>query len=284
MANRGLGKGLGALINAVDESGEGVVRRIPVDEIDPNELQPRKHFKRDSLEELAASIKEHGVLQPVVVRRKGSRYELIAGERRLQASIMAGQQIIPAIVMESDNTRAVILALVENIQREDLDPIEEAEALRQLIDSFGLTQEEVSAKIGKRRVTVANALRLLKLPDEVKSLVASRELSPGHARALLPLQDPELQIRLARRIVEKGLTVREVESHVRRIREGAVTSGSGPKRVVPSELRRDVEVFSQAIRRPATVRSVARGLKLEIVFENEDDLREFLASRSKHGA
>src|SRR5688572_28325525 len=225
----GLGRGLDALLPTRGEEGlEGRsgLLRAPVDSIDPNPRQPRESFDEDALEELATSIKELGVLQPLLVREKAGGYELIAGERRLRAARRAGLAEVPVMVVEADDRGSLERALVENIHRSDLNPIEEAAAYRQLMDEGGLTQEGLGSKLGRNRVTIANALRLLDLPLEVQRLLTSGRLSAGHGRALLALQGNPLQHRLARRAADESLSVREVEDLVRRYQ--AMSTG-GPR-------------------------------------------------------
>jgi ParB family chromosome partitioning protein len=184
---------------------------LPIDAIAPNPDQPRRQFPPDGLAGLAASIRAHGLLQPVVVRRVAGGFELIAGERRLRAARLAGLHEVPAVVRESDERVRMELALVENLQREDLTPLDEAEAYRVLMDEYDLTQEEVATRVGKSRPAVANALRLLGLPEEVKAKLQSGELTAGHARAVLSVSGTEAQVALAREIVERGLPKSEAE-------------------------------------------------------------------------
>lgn len=204
-----LGKGLESLI---PEKTQEIIS-IDISRIIPGEEQPRKVFRDEALRELAASIKEKGVLQPVLVSRTGDgTFRLIAGERRWRASSMAGIKKIPAIIKDAASADSFEMALIENIQREDLNPVETAEAFHRLIKEFNLTQEEVSSKVGKDRATVANYLRLLKLPDEVKAFVNEGLLSMGHAKALLSVEGRQNQLEAARRIIHKGLSVRETEA------------------------------------------------------------------------
>jgi ParB family chromosome partitioning protein len=196
---------------------ESAFQLIPLGNIRPNHDQPRREFSQAAIEELAASIKEKGVLQPVVVKKMGEdQYELICGERRFRASTLCGLKEIPAVVKDVAADDFLEWALIENIQREDLNPLEEAEAYRRLVEERMLSQDEIAKKVGKNRVTVANTLRLLRLPDEVKMLIENETLSEGHARALLGLMTPEHQRQLARRIVEDNLSVRQVEVIVNR--------------------------------------------------------------------
>ncbi len=214
MAKGGLGKGLSALLPGGKEQGV-LIREIPLDEIDPNPFQPRERFDDESLQELATSIKTHGVLEPIILRAKGKRYEIIAGERRYKASKLAGLKTIPAVVKNYNDLKTMEIALVENLQREDLNPLEQARTFMKLIKEFKLTQEEVARRTGKSRSAVTNTIRLLNLPEEIQKMLLEEKISQGHARALLSLGDAKLQIKIARKIVEEGLSVREVEAIVR---------------------------------------------------------------------
>lgn len=228
MARRsGLGRGLGALIpaDALQGSSEGVFREVPVASIVPNPSQPRRHFDEESMAALAASIRELGVLQPALVReRQPGEYELIAGERRWRAAKRAGLPTIPVLVREADDVAALEQAVVENLHREDLNPLEEAAAYQQLLEDFSLTHEELAARVGKSRTAVTNTLRLFQLPPGVQREVVDGRLSAGHARALLGSPDRAFQESLARRAVVEGLSVRAVEEAVR-VRSGRATEG-----------------------------------------------------------
>jgi ParB family chromosome partitioning protein len=214
---RGLGKGLEALI-PTNEEPEGGLSEVPVWAITPNPMQPRGGLDPEALEELANSIREHGLIQPLIVTLQGpERYQLIAGERRLQAARMAGLTTVPVIVKEASPQQLLELALVENIQRADLNPLEEATAFRQLVDEFGLTQEQIATRVGKSRVTVTNTLRLLRLPDEVKQALTNGLIREGHARALLALPTPEAQIAALKTVASNALSVRQTEELVRRL-------------------------------------------------------------------
>jgi ParB family chromosome partitioning protein len=220
MSRQALGRGLEALIPVMADTSQLEDREvklptheIAVDLISPNPYQPRKDFHPNELEELAASIRENGVVQPILVRPlSGHRYELVAGERRLRAAKLAGLAQVPAVVREMDDKTSLEIALIENLQRSDLNCVEEAWAYRQLIDEFNLTQELVAKRVGRDRSSVANTLRLLKLPPTVLMLVKERRLSEGHARALLTIDDPEAIERFAERVVRDGMTVRETEA------------------------------------------------------------------------
>ena len=236
----GLGRGLDALLPTRGEEGlEGRsgLLRAPIDSIDPNPNQPRETFDEEALDELAASIKQLGVLQPLLVREKVGGYELIAGERRLRAARRTGLAEVPVMVVEADDRGSLERALVENIHRTDLNPIEEAAAYRQLIEDGGLTQDALAEHLGRSRVTISNALRLLSLPISVQALLVGGRLTAGHGKALLGLESSPFQDRLARRVATEGLSVRETEDLVRKYQSmtGASTSGGG-ERARPPEL------------------------------------------------
>ncbi|MFO8073554.1 MAG: ParB/RepB/Spo0J family partition protein [Polyangia bacterium] len=230
---RALGKGLGALIPGAGAQGSGSGRReffvCPVDRIHPREKQPRRTFDKAALEELVASIREQGVIQPLVVRRLGDGYELIAGERRWRAAQLAGLIDVPVVIKDVSDVEAFEMALVENLQREDLNPIEEAEAYSRLLEEHGYGQSELASRIGRDRSTVSNSLRLLKLPREARRLVAESRLSEGHARALLQAGSAGAINALARRAAEQGWSVRETERRAR-AREGSRSSKNKTKK------------------------------------------------------
>ena len=215
----GLGRGLDALFadNSIEEIASTSAVKLKIMDIEPNRDQPRKIFDEDALAELADSIAKHGVIQPLLVRpMPDGRYQLVAGERRWRASRMAGLTEVPVVIKELSDDEAMALALIENLQREDLNAIEEAQGIKALMDTLSLTQDEAAERVGKSRPAVANALRLLKLPDSVIALVSDGKLSPGHARALLGFKDEQDIIETADLIIEKGLTVRDVEKLVKK--------------------------------------------------------------------
>lgn len=222
----GLGKGLEALIPtgqsvpAEPVTGTTGVMQIPVSQISPNPRQPRTHFDSAELEELAASIREHGVIQPLIVSKKdkGTGYILIAGERRLQASIHAGLKTVPVIVRQTTDQDRLVLALIENVQREDLNPLEEANAYQQLAEEFGLSHDEISSHVGKSRVAVTNTLRLLKLPKLVQTALVEEQITEGHARALLMLETPVSQTAALHQVIARDMSVRQTEEYVRRLK------------------------------------------------------------------
>jgi ParB family chromosome partitioning protein len=214
---RGLGKGLGALIPTVEPVAPAV-QDVPLSELEINPFQPRKHFDQAALEDLASTIREHGILTPVVVRRVPGGFQIIAGERRIRAARLAGLTHVPTIVKEASDSQALQMALVENLQREDLNPLEAAEAYQRLVEEFGLTQEELAGRVGRDRSSVANSLRLLRLPQQIRDDVAAGTLSEGHARALLGLDKSADQLRARAIVISRGLTVRATEALVRRLR------------------------------------------------------------------
>ncbi|MBE5961475.1 MAG: ParB/RepB/Spo0J family partition protein [Lachnospiraceae bacterium] len=225
---KGLGKGLDSLItekfqsqssNKTKNMNEEAVSRetlININQIEPNKSQPRKHFDEDSLQELADSIKQHGIIQPLIVQKKEKGYEIIAGERRWRASRLAGVKEIPVIIKEYNKQEVLEIALIENIQREDLNPIEEANAYQRLIEEFHLKQDEVAEKVAKSRVAVTNAMRLLKLDDRVQQMLMDDMITGGHARALLPIKDAEKQYNMAAKVFDEKLSVRDTEKMVKK--------------------------------------------------------------------
>ncbi|MDP2480633.1 MAG: ParB/RepB/Spo0J family partition protein [Candidatus Palauibacterales bacterium] len=217
-----LGKGLGALLGEYMEEGESraAEREVPVTRIRPNPFQPRTEFEPSALAELAESIRANGLLQPLVVRPSGEEWEIVAGERRWRALQELGRKRAPVIVRELSDEQMLVLALVENLQRESLSPLDEALGYRQLQEGFGLTQQEVAERVGQARPTVTNALRLLHLPDSIQALLAGGRLTAGHGRALLGLEDEEAQLALARKVVADDLSVRATERRVRRLKDG----------------------------------------------------------------
>ena len=266
---------MGALISSSTAAEHPRYEMIPVDSISPSPLQPRKKFKEESLEELAASLREHGVVQPIIVRPSGTGYELLVGERRWRAAQLAGLKSIPAVVREAEPSECLQVALVENLHRDDLNGIEEASAYRQLMEEFGLTQEEISQKVGKSRSAVANALRLLQLPVEIQASVVAEEISAGHARALLALQGDPYQETLLKRIIEEGLSVRETEELVRRRLKGAGAE-KGAAREKPKQLQHYAELISASLQARVKVVQGKRKGKIVIEFKGEKDLRRLL--------
>lgn len=275
---RGLGRGLGALIPGAEGAGATSLE-IALTQLQSNPLQPRRRFDQAALEELASTIRAHGVLTPVVVRRSPEGYQVVAGERRVRAARLAGLTRIPAVIKEVSNAQALEMALVENLQREDLNPVEAAEAYCRLTEEFGLTQEEVAERVGRDRSSVANALRLLRLPRRLREDLAAGILSEGHARALLGLEKAADQLRARDQIVRRGLTVRATEAMVRRLRRGTPARGGRPPRGNPnlSALEDQLRV---ALGTKVQILRDGRGGRLVISFFSDDDLTrlvEFMA-------
>ena len=279
MANeRGLGRGLGALLgDAALQSQEGGSLSLPISQVEPSLKQPRKRFEEDSLQDLADSIRANGIIQPLTVRRLSSGYyQIIAGERRWRAAKLAGLTEVPAVILEADDRKVMELALIENLQREDLNPIEEAGGYKSLMEDYGLTQEEAARRVGKSRSAVANALRLLALPDPVRQLLEEGKLSAGHARAILSVPSGEAQMKLAKKVVADGLSVRQTEALAKRLGEGA--------RTAPPQKADDLSIYDRAAekdlgarlgRKVHIVRGKRKG-KIELEYYNSDDLNALL--------
>ncbi|MDO8519563.1 MAG: ParB/RepB/Spo0J family partition protein [Deltaproteobacteria bacterium] len=275
---RALGKGLSSLIPIGNRSDSGSKNyfECPLEDIIPNQNQPRKLFDKTSLDELAASIEEKGILQPLIVRRMGGgKYELIAGERRFRAAQQVHLEKVPVVVKEVESHEVLELALIENLQREDLNPIEEALAYKELISLYQYTQDELAKRLGKDRSTIANMLRLLRLPEGVRAHIISGALSMGHARAILAVDNRELQEKISEEVIKNQLSVREIENWMRRIKDqpeeakpvlkAAPTPADNPFRNVEDDLRRHLKTRVQ-------VRSRGQGGKLIIHFHSNEDL------------
>jgi ParB family chromosome partitioning protein len=268
-----LGRGLSALIPTAKPGREaGGMRTVALALLDANRRQPRRRFDDDGIEELSRSIAKTGILQPVLVTREGERYRILAGERRVRAARLAGLVEVPVVVREGVADRDhLLLALVENVQRRDLTALEEAEAYRHLREDFGLTQEDVAERVGKDRATVANALRLLKLPASVRDALESGALTAGHARALLALPSAADQEALAKEIVRRGLSVRAVEARVAALAKG--TAGKKRKTRAVDADTRDAELrLSRALGTKVEIRRKARGGEVRIAFYSEEEL------------
>ena len=268
----GLGKGMGALLTVVEDERSSYFL-CPIEEIRPNKNQPRKTFSTERLEELAVSIREKGIIQPLVVRKKSDHYELIAGERRWRAAQKAGLRDVPVVIQDVSEDTALEMALIENIQREDLNAVEEAEAYRELQDKFGLSQEELAKRVGKDRSTIANSLRLLKLPAEIKRDIVEERLAMGHARALLALDSPELLKKAREEIIKGELTVRAVENLVKRLK---VNRPAKKAATTDPHLVDLVERLKRHFGSRVAIRLSGRGGKVEIGFTSADDLSRIL--------
>lgn len=273
---RGLGKGLQALIPFEENSisSNERLREIDIDKIKNASHQARKFFDQEKLNELAASIKEHGVIQPVVVRPvSGGSYELIAGERRWRACKILGIKKVPAVVKEYKDIEATAISLIENIQREELNPLEEASAYQQLIDDFGLTQEEVSVRIGKSRPFIANMVRLLGLPGEIKEMLAGGQLSAGHARALLAIRNEKKQLAVAEKIVKQQLSVRQAEKVVKTLLEKEKVEGKSKKQKTQYIIQAE-KLLEKILGLKVKIKESGGKGKLEIDFIDEAGLKK----------
>lgn len=274
MIKPGLGRGLDALIPTKIEDDENI-QEIRIKDIRANRYQPRRNFDEEKISELAKSIKNHGVLQPILLRKMQDKYELVAGERRWRAAIEAGIDTIPAIIKDISDTEAMEIALIENIQREDLNPIEEALAYRELMEGFGLTQEELSSRLGKSRSKIANTIRLLNLDKEIQNMIADGKLTAGHARALLGIKNRAKRINLAKRIVEENLSVRDIEEIIKQKK-------SKPKKNRP-KLQDDNPVFQEIsdnlqslLGTKVKMKGTESKGKIEIEYYSEDELDRVL--------
>ena len=273
-----LGRGLSALI---PKTGQGAgVETVDIDLIVPNPHQPRLHFDADALRELSESIREHGVLQPVIVTQAGSdlgpmTYQLIAGERRLQAARMAGVERMPVVVREAAGKELLEIALVENLQRQDLNPLEEAFAFRGLNEDFGMTQEQIAARVGRSRTAVANTLRLLSLEEDIRTSLASGQITEGHARALLGIDDARTRLDTWRRIVSDTMTVREAEeiaTALRSVNKPSARSDRRSTRNVDTHVTALESELRQAIGMPVTIKKRRTGGTVSIRFHSEEEL------------
>ena len=275
--SKGLGRGLNALLDA-PEGGSDEITSLPLQKIEPNPMQPRKIFDEEELQVLADSIKQHGVIQPLSVR-KGSNgfYQIIAGERRWRASRMAGLRTIPVVVLECDDRTAMELALIENLQRQDLNPMEEAMGYKQLMEDYGLTQEQVAERVNKSRPAVANALRLLTLPSSISQMVADNQISAGHARALLVLKNQKVQESAAQKIAALDLSVRQAETMCKNMAKAAEAAEAEeepkPKPLEVDYVAECAKTLSKHLNRGVKITRGKRKGRLELEFYGDDDLQ-----------
>jgi ParB family chromosome partitioning protein len=277
MAKRpALGKGIGALLTSATQEGGRKYFLCPIEEMRPHAQQPRKTFDDAKMAELVASVREKGIIQPLVVRRQDDHYQIIAGERRWRAAQKAGLREVPVVIQDVSEDWALEMALIENIQREDLNVIEEAEAYRGLIEGFDLSQEEVAKRVGKDRSTVANALRLLKLPVRVREDVVATRLAMGHARALLALEADEDILEAAREVVQKGMSVRETEALVKRIKSFGRQPKSKAKPAVDPQLVHLAGELKRALGTQVKISPRGRGGRIEITYFSPQDLDRLL--------
>jgi ParB family chromosome partitioning protein len=282
VGRRGLGRGLSALISAGDSVGGLRFEEVPVSAIRPNTHQPRRNFSEASIKELAASIREVGILQPLVIRSTETGFELIAGERRLRAAKEAGLDRVPVLIREAAESESMEMALVENLQREDLNPLETAAAYQALMDGFGFTKDQLAHRLGKSRAAISNTLRLTRLPESVRAMVLAEKLSEGHARALLGLETEERMLRVAEKVQAEKLSVRSTEELVRE--ELARSQMSPETEEKPREEQGAADQYGEASRLigealmlPTRVRALRKGGKVEIRFRKEEELEALVA-------
>ena len=283
--NKGLGKGLNALLSteSLVENKRDSVIELKINDVAPNTDQPRKKFSEDSLQELADSIKEHGVIQPLIVQKKGNGYKIVAGERRWRASRLAGLEVVPAIVRELTDEQTMEQALIENLQREDLNPLEEAMAMNNLLKTHKLSQEQLAQKLGKPRATIANTIRLINIDESLQDFLVNGDLSAGHAKALLALKDGEEQRKAADVIIAKDMSVRQAEEYIRRLVNLSTASGKRSEEEVKPEVSEQVQistkevetslkkVLGSRVKLKLSDTSTGKG-KLVIDYKNYDDL------------
>ena len=287
---RAMGRGLGAILSAESKAVQsatdagakdlvGNIVEIPIEEIYPNANQPRTHFDEKALQELAESIKVLGIIQPIAVRKDGAKFEIISGERRYRASKMAGLKEIPAYVRLVNDQELLEMALVENIQREDLDAIEVALTYQRLLEEIGLTQEALSQRVGKERSTITNSIRLLKLNPDVQQAIRNGDISAGHGRAILSLENPEDQQALFKQIVNNRLSVRQAEEAVKHFKSPKEISISKEPKTLPNNLRRAEKTLADTLALKVEIKSSAKGDKGKIVlnFDNEEELEKILS-------
>lgn len=279
----GLGRGLNALVSEAEyETGGSAAAgsnvssetKLPIEDIVPNPNQPRIHFNETELRELSESIQEHGVLQPLLVRKHGNGYEIIAGERRYQASKLAGLEELPVIIKEVNDEEMLALALIENLQRSDLNPVEEAKGYRQLIDASGMTQEALSKAVSKSRSAITNSLRLLDLPEVVQQMIFEGKLTAGHARAILAVPYEDARIRLAEKVVAEGLSVRATENLAPLFSAGETPKT--PRPAMPQSFKKAARVLRQIFNTNVRVKSSRGKNKIEIEFKDEEELSRIL--------
>ena len=287
--NRGLGKGLGALIPELNEENLSPQTEVDIQLIEPNPYQPRTEFSDEKLTELAESIKVHGIIQPLIVRELNGKYQLIAGERRLRAAKKVGLPMVPIVIRDLSEQSMMEIALVENLQREDLNPIEEAVAYQRLINEFNITQDEVAKKVGKSRPAIANTLRLLNLPSEVQQELASGTLTMGHARALLSLKTPFEQKQAWSQIQEQALSVRETEDLIHQLNEVPIVSRETKHRIPPKKiLSKDPNIseiedqLQQNLGTKVIIKTIGVGGKIEIDYYSMEEF-ERLCEKLNNG-
>ncbi len=279
MKQTGLGKGLSALIskNTLPDLTQGYIPNLPIDLIVPNPYQPRAEINPDTLVEMADSIRQHGVIEPLLVTRKGDTYELIAGERRWRSSKLAGMETVPVVVKESTPQEMLELAVIENVQRKDLNPIEEALAFEQLINTFNMNHEDISKKIGLSRPAIANKIRLLSLPDELKKALLDEKITEGHARGLLGLKNNEMMIAAYKIIMRDHLSVRAVEELVRRLNKGSKMPKRKTMRIIDEKTTNIESSLREKFGEKVSLSRSLKGGKIIIPFTNDNELDKILS-------
>ena len=286
MKRGGLGRGLDVLLPQSGELLETVVRDISIDEIDPNASQPRRDFDKEALEQLADSIREAGVLSPILVVENGMRYRIVAGERRYRAARLAGLETVPCIVRSMTNEQQMEAALIENLQREDLNAIEEATGYKQLMERYGMTQEQVAKRVGKSRPAIANALRLLNLPQKVMDMVGEGEVSPGHARALLAFDDQDRIVEIAQKVKTGKYSVRDIERMAKNQDEKKEKAAKAPEEPAwggKSAFLTEMEIaMSMEMGRKVRIIPNGEGGTLQIQFWDEEDLKSLAEKFAKY--
>lgn len=282
MAKRGLGRGLDALfqnyetdIGITQVQNRNEVTEIRISEIDPNKKQPRREFDEEKILEMAESIRTHGIVQPIIVKPNKGRYQIIAGERRWRAARAAGLTKIPSIIREYDDKEVMEIALVENLQREDLNPIEEATAIKTLMDEHKLTQEQVAERIGRSRPAIANTIRLLMLPDKIQNYITKGQLSPGHARALLGIEGEKLKIEAAEIIIEKGLNVRQTEELIKKLKQNQIGKKK-PDNEKPTYLTEIEASLEESLGTKVVINPGKKKGIIEIEYYNNEDLERII--------
>lgn len=274
MSKRGLGRGLSALIPSLGEGSQVKVVELSVNELKPNPFQPREVIDEEKIDELARSIDQHGVIQPIVVREASSGYEIVAGERRWRAAKKAGLERIPAIIRSISDEECALIALVENMMRENLNPVEEAMALKILMDNFKLKQEELANQLGLSRSVVANTLRILTLPDQIKKMLIDGKITKGHALAILSLDSPQMQLEVADSIVKNSLSVREAEKLVALLRSRKKKASRKSQSV--GGLKEFEKAIAESTGYNARIKLTKRGIELKIKFSSIDKLEELV--------
>ena len=288
--NSGLGRGLDAIfldnsLNSAGKDAENTITKLTISLVDPKSDQPRKYFDKQALEELAKSIEENGLLQPILVREYGNgRYQIIAGERRFRASKIAGLSEIPAIILDKDDRKVAEISLIENIQREDLDAIEVAVSFQRLIDECNLTQEAMADRVGKKRATVTNYLRLLKLPAEIQFAIRAKKITMGHAKSLLGIENPKIQLKLANQIIEQDLSVRQVETKVQNLNKEKKTKKEKEVIELPENYFKVIDTLGKYFNNNISVKRSDKGVgELVIRFSSDKEMDDFLSALENSG-